>query len=122
MRRASSGFTLLEVLIALLVVTVGLLGFVGTLRPLSALAAEGRMRGRIALLLSSRMDQLRSDIAAAAPGCVPPPDGEADHPGRIRESWSSAPTEGGFDVRIETRAPLAGRLLVDTLSTRVACP
>ena len=53
-----AGFTLLEVLLALLLVTVGLLGFLGALGQIARLAAEGRERSRIVLVLEARLDRL----------------------------------------------------------------
>jgi prepilin-type N-terminal cleavage/methylation domain-containing protein len=75
MRRASAGFTLLEVLLALLVLTAGLLGFAGTLGPVSALASLGRIHSRVAVVLASRISRLRTELQAGAPGCVLPAPG-----------------------------------------------
>src|ERR1043166_5368677 len=49
MRAPPPGFTLLEVLLALVVITVGLLGLAATLGPAAALAGEGRIPRRLAL-------------------------------------------------------------------------
>lgn len=108
------GFTLLEVLLALTLITVGLLGLAGTLGPISKLAGEGRSRGRAALVLSSRADRLRAEILAAAPACVPPADGAQTHPDGIAESWSTRAVPASVELRI-----VAGR---DTLITRFPCP
>ena len=70
--RTPAGFTLLEVLIALLVITVGLVGLAGTMGPIAALAGEGRARGRAAGILSTRADLLHSAFLAGVPVCVPP--------------------------------------------------
>src|ERR1051326_5857543 len=70
--RPPPGFTLLEVLLALLIITIGLLGLAGTLGPVSALAGEGRIHGRIALIAASRLDLLRAGQLAGAPACAVP--------------------------------------------------
>ena len=59
MRRAP-GFTLLEVLIALIVITVALLGLLGSMAPITALAGQGKARGRAAIVLAARADLLRA--------------------------------------------------------------
>jgi len=122
MREANSGFTLLEVLIAVLLVTVGLLGLVGTLGPVAALAGEGRMHGRVALALASRADSLRAQVRAGAPVCVVPSAGTRQHSDGLLERWSAADLGGIIDVRIEAVVPALRRDLPDTLGTRLPCP
>src|SRR5688500_740539 len=67
MRRTNSGFTLLEVLLATLVLTTGLLGFAGTLGPMRALAGRGRIQSRVALVLASRISRLRTELMPGRP-------------------------------------------------------
>jgi prepilin-type N-terminal cleavage/methylation domain-containing protein len=114
MRRPEPGFTLLEVLIALIVITIGLLGLAGTLGPVSRLAGEGRARGRAALALASRADLLRAQLLAGAPACAPPGSGSRQHPDGVIEVWSTTTSPGGIEARI-----WVGR---DTLVTRFPCP
>lgn len=121
MRAAHPGFTLLEVLIALLLVTVGLLGLVGTLGPVAALAGEGRLQGRMALALASRADSLRALIRAGAPACIVPPAGTRRHADGLVEQWSASDQGGIIELRIEAAVPAARRVRPDTLITRVPC-
>ncbi|HSE52652.1 MAG TPA: prepilin-type N-terminal cleavage/methylation domain-containing protein [Gemmatimonadales bacterium] len=122
MRRDSSGFTLLEVLLALLVLTAGLLGFAGTLGPMSALAGQGRLRSRAAVMLASRVSRLRSELQSGAPGCVLPPAGTAVHPSGLDESWASSLSANIVELRIIARIRLPGRIEAETLITRFPCP
>ncbi|HEY9517806.1 MAG TPA: prepilin-type N-terminal cleavage/methylation domain-containing protein [Gemmatimonadales bacterium] len=122
MRRDASGFTLLEVLLALLVLTAGLLGFAGTLGPMSALAGQGRMQSRAALMLASRVSRLRTELQAGAPGCVLPPAGAAVHPAGLDESWGSSLAANIVELRIVARFRLPGRIEAETLITRFPCP
>ena len=114
MRNHSPGFTLLELLVALSVITIGLLGLAGTLGPITRLAGEGRAQGRAALALSSRVDLLRAELLAGAPACTPPASGTWSHPDGVLVSWTASPSPGGVQVRISAGA--------DTLVTRFACP
>jgi prepilin-type N-terminal cleavage/methylation domain-containing protein len=122
MRRASAGFTLLEVLLALLVLTAGLLGFAGTLGPVSALAGQGRIHGRVAVVLASRVSRLRTELQAGAPGCVLPAAGSAVHPWGLDESWASSLSANIVELRIVARFRLPGRTPVETLIARFPCP
>ena len=112
--RTSSGFTLLEVLVALSVITIGLLGLAGTLGPIAKLTGEGRIRGRAALVLSSRAELLGAELLAGAPACAPPASGTQQHPDGVVEAWITTSSPGGVEVRIS-----AG---MDTLVTRFPCP
>jgi prepilin-type N-terminal cleavage/methylation domain-containing protein len=122
MRRTNSGFTLLEVLLATLVLTTGLLGFAGTLGPISALAGRGRIQGRVAQVLASRISRLRTELLAGAPGCVLPAPGSALHPGGLAESWDSSLSANIVELSIVTRIRLPRGIVAETLITRLPCP
>jgi prepilin-type N-terminal cleavage/methylation domain-containing protein len=122
MGRSRFGFSLLEVLMALLVITVALLGMAGTLGPVARLAGEGRARGRAAQMLASRLDRLRAELLAAAPACAAPASGSAWHPNGFYESWSSGALAGRVEVSIITLTPRPGGAVADTIRTRLACP
>ena len=117
----SAGFTLLEVMIALLVVCVGLIGLAATLGPVAALAGEGRIHQRAALVLESRADRLRAELLGSAPACVVPAGGSLQHDDGILESWSAGAAAGTVELRIIAsgggRHPLA-----DSILTRLPCP
>ena len=122
MRRPGRGFTLLEVLLALLVLTAGLLGFAGTLGPLTALAGQGRIQGRAAVMLGSRISRLRTELQAGAPGCVLPAAGSAQHPSGLDEWWQTSLSGNIVEFRIVARFRLPRRIESETLITRVPCP
>ncbi len=121
MSARNSGFTLLEVLVALLVITMGLLGLAGTLGPIAALAAEGRARGRVAMVLESRMDRMRAELLGSAPACLAPGSGTLRHGDGVVESWRATARAGLVELRIEAQLP--GRSSSpDTLLSMLACP
>ena len=122
MRRAPAGFTLLEVLLALLVLTTGLLGFAGTMGPISALAGQGRTHGRAAVVLVSRVSRLRTELLAGAPACVLPAPGSALHPSGLDESWDSSLSANIVEIRIVAQFRLPRGIQAETLSTRFPCP
>ncbi|BCT91636.1 hypothetical protein LYSHEL_06600 [Lysobacter helvus] len=59
-RHDSEGFSLLEVLIAIVVLSVGLLALAALQGSLSRASSEAKVRGRVAAMLAGRMDELRS--------------------------------------------------------------
>lgn len=120
MASRSTGFTLLEVMVALLIITIGVLGLAGTLGPITALAGEGRARGRAALALESRLNRLRAELLRSAPACVAPAAGSQRNPDGIVESWSAAPRAGLIEIEIVAVAPKSR--MADSLVTRLSCP
>jgi prepilin-type N-terminal cleavage/methylation domain-containing protein len=122
MRRPTAGFTLLELLIALLVVAIGLLGFAGTLGPAAALAGDGRSSVQAAVVLASRLDRLRVAIQAAAPSCLPPAPGQELHPGGVTESWRAEAGEGLILVRLEAVRRRSRGAQTDSVVSRIPCP
>ncbi len=122
MRRTPSGFTLLEVLVALLIVTVGLLGFAGTLRPVASLAGEGKARGRAALLLTSRVARLRAELLASVPACAVPVAGSKQHGAGNDESWTTSLDGRVVEIRVTLSTRRSRGPTADTLLTRIPCP
>jgi prepilin-type N-terminal cleavage/methylation domain-containing protein len=67
----SGGFSLIEVMIAVVVLATGLLALAALQASLSRSSAESKTRGRVAAMLSARMDELRGsgyDNAVLDPG------------------------------------------------------
>lgn len=110
----ATGFTLLEVLVALVVVSVALVGMLGSMAPITAMAAQGKARGRAALVLAARADRLRAAVQAAGSPCTAPASGSQLHPDGTLESWNVGTLAGSLSVTI-----VAGR---DSLVTRIPCP
>ncbi len=65
-RTRNSGFSLLEVMIAVVVLATGLLALAALQGSLTRASAEAKVRGRVAALLSAHMDELRATQYASA--------------------------------------------------------
>src|ERR1051326_2816646 len=120
--RPPPGFTLLEVLLALLIITIGLLGLAGTLGPVSALAGEGRIHGRLALFAASRLALLRAGQLAGAPACAVPAAGVAVHADGVVERWTARAGDGFIEVEVQAGLPGGRRGSVGTTPPRLSCP
>ena len=114
MRHLRSGFTLLEVLVALCVITIGLLGLMGTLGPIARLAGQGRAHGRAAEAMLSRLDLLRAETLAGGPACLAPGSGTLVRPNGITETWSASVVGPSVQIQIVVGS--------DSLITRFPCP
>lgn len=60
LHRSTTGFSLLEVLIAVVVLSVGLLALAALQGALTRSSSEAKVRGRVAAMLSTRMEDLRA--------------------------------------------------------------
>ena len=118
--RTRSGFSLIEVLIALLVVSVGLVGFAGTLGPASALAGRGKRDSRSALIAESRLHRFRIALSASA-GCLVPPGGALQHPSGVHEAWSAVQADSIVTLTVVLGQPASSHR-ADTVVTRMPCP
>ncbi|NOT09014.1 MAG: prepilin-type N-terminal cleavage/methylation domain-containing protein [Gemmatimonadales bacterium] len=121
MRPSSAGFTLLELLTAVILIAVGLTGLLGTLGAAATLAAEGKSRSRAALAMASRLDRLRAEAGAMAPACRAPAGGAVRKPDGTNESWNATLRGGLIDVLIVVARP-GLRRAPDTLATTFPCP
>ena len=113
MSRSCTGFTLLEVMIATVVVVIGLLALAGTLGLSATLAGHGRAQSQAAILLQSRADLLREAVRSSRPDCVAPASGSRVLSPGVVETWSASAQDGVIELVI--------RVAADTLVTRVAC-
>jgi prepilin-type N-terminal cleavage/methylation domain-containing protein len=113
-----SGFTLLEVLLALLLITSGVLALIQALGAATRLGATGRERGRIALALQSRAAWIESEARRNL--CAPPPAGAADRADGLRETWNTRLTGRTLEALIIVTPPRSPRR--DTLLVRWVCP
>ena len=70
MQRQSSGFTLTEVLIALVILSVGILALTGSSAVINRMIGRGKVETEAALLASGRAEALRRAAAGTNPRCT----------------------------------------------------
>lgn len=102
MKHSRLGFTLTEVLVALLVLGVGILALVGTSGTVSRMIGLGKVETRAAQAASRRMETLRQAASATSPRCTDPrfaSGGPVVSLG-MTESWLVPPTGRVRRVRV----------------------
>jgi len=95
MRQSRVGFTLTEVLVAILVLGVGILALVGSSGTVTRMIGRGKVETRAAQAASRRMETLRLAAYATSPRCSDPgfASGGPVLSGGMTESWL-VPTTG----------------------------
>ena len=113
----ASGFTLVEVLVALVVLSVGVLALGASAGAAARLIGQGHRSTQAAQLALARIEALR----AAAPGCLGLVNGTASHPGHLTEWWTVSGSGRGRSVMVAVRYPTGRHWHEDTLHSMVLC-
>ena len=102
MKHSPLGFTLIEVLVAVLVLAVGVVALASTSATVSRMIGLGKIETRAAQAASRRMETLRLAAYATSPRCTDPgfASGGPVLSGGMTESWLVPPTGRVRKVRV----------------------
>lgn len=115
------GFTLLEVVVAALLLTVGIGAVLGSTVLTTRMVVRGRQASSALQEASARLERIRAE-AAHAGSCAAITDG-ADSMGHgVTSTWRIRTGADGHVAAVETAAPVSGATLVDSLVTVLPCP
>jgi prepilin-type N-terminal cleavage/methylation domain-containing protein len=70
MKRSESGFTLAEVLVAIVVMAVGVIALAGSTAMVTRMIGRGKVDTRVAQVASRRIEALRLAAASTTPRCT----------------------------------------------------
>jgi type II secretory pathway component PulJ len=116
-RYGEKGISLVEILVALTILSVGLLGLVGASATVNRLLGAGRWNTVTMAYAQRRIDLLRAAARDSA-GCGTLSGGSAPLPGGLSERWTVSPGVRLADIEVV----VSGRgARVDTLSTVIPC-
>ncbi len=113
-----SGFTIVEVIIAMIILTVGILGIVGATAKMTAMQSKGERLATAAFYAQSRMEQLR------AAGCTLATSGSETLVNVYIMTWTVAAQAGGSRaVMVAAEYPTGTAVAaIDTFETYIPCP
>lgn len=102
MHRSSPGFTLIEVLVALVLLGVGIVALTGSSSLVTRMIGRGKVETQAALAASRRLEILRLEAGGTHPRCTSAAfaSGGPVTTGRLTESWTVAPTGSPRRVRV----------------------
>jgi Tfp pilus assembly protein PilV len=109
------GSSLVEVVVAVVLFSVGILALTGTSGAVARMTGLGRHASASATLGSSRLERLR-----AAP-CLPSATTGSASTGRFREQWTATPAGAGRELRVIVSYDDGRRARADTYETRAMC-
>ncbi len=111
--RADCGFSLVENMVALLLLSVGLLALTSAVASVARLSGVAAVRTHGAALGASRLEALVAGSCSVGSG--------DSTVGRFSLRWIVAPTGPSADVLITVRSPTPRGWRTDTLVTRLPC-
>ena len=99
MTRARSGFTLIEVLVAVTMLTVGVVAMAGSTATVTRMIGRGKIDTRAAQLATRRMEELRRIAYSTSPRCTLLANGASAANGNVTVSWTVTVTGTGRTLR-----------------------
>lgn len=123
MKRSSSGFTLVEVLMAIVVLTIGLLALVSTAGMTTRMIGLGKVDTHAAGAAARRMEILRLSAYGTIPRCTAPEfatGGPVNSEG-ITESWLVLPAGSLRHLRVTVTYRTSRGSRTASLDTAVEC-
>jgi type IV pilus assembly protein PilV len=119
--RTDRGFTVLEVLVAIIVLGVGVIALVGSSGLVTRMIGQGKRTTRGVQVAERRMEILRQQAAGTTPACGSLASGAAAHPGGIDENWTVTAAPRSAAIRVVVTYPDVRHTISDTLVTTLAC-
>jgi|KBSSwiStaDraftv2_1062776.scaffolds.fasta_scaffold49225_3 Tfp pilus assembly protein PilV len=121
MKDRRSGFTIVEVLIAVIMLTIGILALASSVGGITRMMSGGQRKTRSYALVSSTMDSLRNEAKRNCGGMV---DGTRTETGGFTRAWrvgNSGTTSTNHVIRVITAYQVGVRTQGDTLFSTIYC-
>lgn len=114
MRASRSGFTIVEVLVAILILSVGMLALVGSAAVVVRQTGTAARQTQAAAYAQSRFERLRASPCASLTG-------GADTVRGIVTAWAVTPVTRGNDITVTVSWPVAGEMRSRQYRSIIAC-
>jgi len=120
-QKNEGGFTIVEVLIAVIILSVGVLALVGSGAAVTRMIGQGRRTTNVAQVALNRMETLRRAAGTTSPTCTAVTSGTATTSG-VSEQWTVSGTGRSRTVRLLVTYRSRRQLKTDLHNTTIACP
>lgn len=115
------GFTLIEVLIAIGILSVGILALLQTAASITVMLRDGRLRTMASAIAASRIDNLRLAAGSTTPTCSALSSGSATST-KGSETWTVSGSGRSRTVTATVTIPNGSRQLGITVRGTLLCP
>lgn len=120
MNSNTRGFTLIEIIVAIVILSVGVLGMVGSAGLVSRMIGQGKRNTRAGVVALQRMEVLRQTALSTSPHCTALAGGTATT-NAVNETWTVSGAGRSRRLRIIVRYQTTRGTLADTVNTVVLC-
>ena len=123
MTAKQSGFTLIEVMVAVVILSVGLLALAGSTANVSRMVGSGNRATVASQVATRRLENLRQVAYSTTPACTSSAlvGGTAAFGSGVSETWSVTGSGNTRQVLVAVTYARAGRSATDTVSTLLRC-
>jgi prepilin-type N-terminal cleavage/methylation domain-containing protein len=122
-RSSRSGFTLIEVLVAVTILAVGVVAMAGSAAAVTRMIGRGKIDTRATQLATEQMEWLRRAAYFTTPRCTALAGGGPVDTAHVTLAWTVAVSAGGTGRDVSVRATYATPRgpRTDTLTTYIEC-
>jgi Tfp pilus assembly protein PilV len=120
-KQDSSGFPLVEVLVAVVVLGVGVLGLVSSAGMSSRMIGRGKSETHAAQMASHKLDSLRVRAYGTTPRCTGLTSGGPETANRITSSWTVLSSGNERTITVTVSYRKARGIMTETLTTFLKC-
>jgi prepilin-type N-terminal cleavage/methylation domain-containing protein len=123
MSRSDSGFTLVEVLVAMMILSVGVMALAGSLAMVTRMIGRGKVETQVAQAASRRVETLRLAAYSTVPRCTAGTfvTGGPVTANGFTESWTVPPAGKVRSVLVSVTYRTARGPRTASLQTRIEC-
>ena len=123
MTAKQSGFTLIEVMAAVVILSVGLLALAGSTANVSRMVGYGKWATVASQVATRRLENIRQVAYSTDPACTSSAlvGGTATFGSGVSETWSVSGSGNTRQILVAVTYARAGRSATDTVSTLLRC-
>jgi len=115
------GFTLIEVLVAVVILGIGVVALVASTGSSTRMIGRGRTSTRAVQAATARMEILRATAYRTSPDCTALTSGVDSAATGVVTTWTVSGAGFSRSLRVISTYQVPGRLKADTLLTQVRC-
>ena len=121
MKQARSGFTIIEVLVAVTILAVGVVALAGSSATVTRMIGRGKIDTRAAQLATQQMEALRLTAYSTTPRCTALANGGPQPTDHVTLSWTVAANGTGRTVNVSASYATGRGTRTEVLTTYIEC-